>query len=308
MKHMELDLTDPNKLQIVARALSSDLRLKILELLNERSMNVIELSQRLDVPVSTVSNSIVVLEEADLIRTERQTGVRGVMKLCSRKKDNITIQLVMPNGNDLKSHFQSMPIGHYTDISVTPVCGLLSDVHNIGEQDDVSSFYDQNRYSAQLLWFQQGYVEYRFSNQILKGNRPECIEISFEACSEAPNYRMDWPSDISVLINGVEIGTWLCPGDFGGRQGKYSPLWWDHASTQYGLLKRWRVDETGSYLDDVKISDVRLTDLNIMENPFICLSIAVKKDAVHQGGINLFGEKFGDYNQAIVMRLDYIEK
>jgi len=308
MKHMELDLNDPDKLQIVARALSSDLRLKILELLNERSMNVIELAQKLEVPVSTVSNSIVILEEADLIRTERQTGVRGVMKLCSRKKDNIAISLVMPHGHEIQSHYQMMPIGHYTDISVTPVCGLLSDVRNIGEQDDVSSFYDQMRYDAQLLWFQQGYVEYRFSNRILKDNHLKCIEISFEACSEAPNYRMDWPSDISVFLNGVEIGTWLCPGDFGGRQGKFSPLWWDQSSTQYGILKRWRVDETGAYLDDVRISDVTLSDLGIMESPFIRLSIAVKKDAVHQGGINLFGEKFGDYNQAIMMRLDYIEK
>ncbi len=308
MKHMELDLNDPNKLQIVARALSSDLRLKILELLNERSMNVIELAQKLEVPVSTVSNSIVILEEADLIRTERQTGVRGVMKLCSRKKDNIAIRLVMPNGHEIQSHYQMMPIGHYTDISVTPVCGLLSDVRSIGEQDDVSSFYDQMRYDAQLLWFQQGYVEYRFSNRILKDNHLKCIEISFEACSEAPNYRMDWPSDISVFLNGVEIGTWLCPGDFGGRQGKFSPLWWNQSSTQYGILKRWRVDETGAYLDDVRISDVTLSDLGIMESPFIRLSIAVKKDAVHQGGINLFGEKFGDYNQAIMMRLDYIEK
>ena len=58
----------------------------------------------------------------------------------------------------------------------------------------------------------------------------------------------------------------------------------------------------------MKISDVRISDLNLMENAFIRLSIAVKKDAAHQGGINLFGEKFGDYNQAIVMRLDYIEK
>ncbi|MBE5791190.1 MAG: ArsR family transcriptional regulator [Clostridiales bacterium] len=308
MKHMELDLTDPNKLQIVARALSSDLRLKILELLNERSMNVIELAQKLEVPVSTVSNSIVILEEADLIRTERQTGVRGVMKLCSRKKDNITIRLVMPNGHEIQSHYQVMPIGHYTDISVTPVCGLLSDTRSIGEQDDVASFYDQMRYDAQLLWFQQGYVEYRFSNRILKDGQLKCIEISFEACSEAPNYRMDWPSDISVFLNGVEIGTWLCPGDFGGRQGKFSPLWWNQSSTQYGILKRWRVDETGAYLDDLRISDVTISDLNIMENPFIRLSIAVKEDAVHQGGINLFGEKFGDYNQAIVMRLDYIDK
>lgn len=308
MKHMELNLSNPAKLQTVARALSSDLRLKILELLNESSMNIIELSQRLDVPISTVSNSIVILEEADLIRTERQTGVRGVMKLCSRKKDDITIELVMPDVHDVQSHYQSMPIGHYTDAHVMPVCGLLSDSGSIGEQDDPAAFYDQDRFKAQLLWFQTGSVEYRFSNQVLRNHTPVQLEISFEACSEAPNYRMDWPSDITVSINGREIGRWCCPGDFGGRQGRFSPSWWSPASTQYGVLKRWRVDATGCYLDDVRISDVTIADLCLEDGAFIRLSIGVKENAAHQGGINLFGEKFGDYDQAILMRLDYIEK
>lgn len=304
MKHMELSLADPGKLQTVARALSSDLRIRILELLNERSMNIIELSQRLEVPISTVSNSIVILEEADLIRTERQTGVRGVMKLCSRKKDDITIELVMPGAPEIQSYYQSMPIGHYTDACVAPVCGLLSATGGIGEQDDPASFYDQDRFSAQLLWFQHGSVEYRFSNQVLSDHTPKSVEISFEACSEAPNYRMDWPSDITVSINGVEIGTWCCPGDFGGRQGRFSPAWWVQSSTQYGNLKRWRVDGTGAYLDDERISDVRIEELKLDKEPFIRLSIGVKEDAVHQGGINLFGEKFGDYDQAIILRLD----
>lgn len=308
MKHMELSLSNPIKLQTVARALSSDLRLKILELLNESSMNIIELSQKLDVPISTVSNSIVILEEADLIRTERQTGVRGMMKLCSRKKDDITIELVMPDAHAVQSHYQAMPIGHYTDAHVTPVCGLLSATGSIGEQDDPASFYDQDRFDAQLLWFQHGSVEYRFSNQILRGHMPVGLEISFEACSEAPNYRMDWPSDITVSINGKDIGQWCCPGDFGGRQGRFSPSWWSPASTQYGVLKRWRADSTGCYLDDVRISDVTLEDLCVGEGSFIRLSIGVKANAAHQGGINLFGDKFGDYDQAILMRLDYIEK
>lgn len=79
-------LEDPKLLQVVARALGSDIRIRILELLDENSMNIIELSQRLDMPVSTVSNNVMVLEEANLIRTERQAGIRGVMKLCSRKR------------------------------------------------------------------------------------------------------------------------------------------------------------------------------------------------------------------------------
>lgn len=304
MKHMNLSLSEPAGLQKVAHALSNELRLKILSLLDERSMNVLELSQRLNMPISTVSNSITVLEEADLIRTERQSGVRGVSKLCSRKKDNITIQLAKTAKRELESFFYHMPIGAYSDFVVTPTCGLLSHDRNIGENDNPATFYDPARFQAQLLWFQQGYVEYRFSSHALMEQEAQCLAIAFEACSEAPNYRKDWPSDITVSINGVELGTWCCPGDFGGRQGRCTPEWWLPSSTQYGLLKRWKVMADGCYLDDVRISDVTLEQLHLTDKPYIAVRIGVKPDAVHQGGINLFGERFGDHNQAIVMRLD----
>lgn len=308
MKHMELSLQEPQKLQQVAHALSSELRIRILQLLDECSMNVLELSQRLDVPISTVSNSIVVLEEADLIRTERQAGVRGVAKLCSRKKDTVTIRLHHLVPREVESYYYNMPIGGYSDCNVVPTCGLLSARSNIGEHDSVASFYDPGRYEAQLLWFMQGFVEYRFSNQVLKDHRLKCLEVSFEACSEAPNYRKDWPSDITVSVNDVELGTWCCPGDFGGRQGRFTPEWWLPSSTQYGLLTRWRVEASSSYLNDQRISDVSLDQLNLTDKPYISLKIGVKPDAVHQGGINLFGEQFGDHRQAIVVRLDCIEK
>ena len=151
MKHMNLNLSELARLQKVAHALSNELRLKILALLDECSMNVLELSQRLDMPVSTVSNSIVVLEEADLIRTERQSGVRGVSKLCSRKKDNISIQLANMARRELESFFFNMPIGAYSDFDVTPTCGLLSHERNLGENDNPATFYDPSRFQAQLL-------------------------------------------------------------------------------------------------------------------------------------------------------------
>lgn len=304
MKHMNLSLEDAEKLQQVAHALSSELRIRILELLDECSMNVLELSQRLDVPISTVSNSIVVLEKADLIRTERQAGVRGVAKLCSRKKDTLHIELCYRAVREVESYYYNMPVGGYSDCDVVPTCGLLSSQSNIGEHDSVASFYDPGRYEAQMLWFMQGFVEYRFTNQVLKDHNLKCLEVSFEACSEAPNYRLDWPSDITVSINDMELGTWCCPGDFGGRQGRFTPEWWPTHSTQYGLLTRWRVDASGSYLNDQRIGDVTLDQLRLTDKHYISLKIGIKPDAVHQGGINLFGEQFGDHRQAIVMRLD----
>lgn len=308
MKHMELGLDDPARLCAVTRALGSEVRIQILRLLNEGSMNVVELSQRMGVPVSTVSNNIVILEEAELIRTERQNGIRGVMKLCSRKVDTIGLQLMLSESREVRSYFQHMAIGHFTDCQIEPVCGLLSVNEAIGQQDDPSAFYDPGRFDAQLLWFHKGYVEYRFSSQPLQNNTLRCLELSFEACAEAPNYRIDWPSDITLWINGMEIGTWLCPGDYGGRQGRNSPDWWSLSSTQYGVLKRWRVDDTGTTLDDMPVSSVTLDDLRLSEQPFIRLRIGIKEDARHQGGINLFGEQFGDHSQPIIMRLDCVAK
>ena len=304
MKEIELTLDDPERLRLVAKALGSEVRLRIMQMLDECSMNIEELSQRMGVPISTVSNNVVVLEEAGLVRTERQNGIRGVMKLCSRKRDRITIELSRRMQRETQSYFQHMPIGHYSDCQVEPVCGLLGPQGAIGDQDVPETFYDPERYNAQLLWFQKGYVEYRFSNQMLRQNKANCLEVSFEACSEAPDYRMDWKSDITVWINGVELGTWRSPGDFGGRKGRNNPDWWPLKSTNYGLLKRWRVDDQGCALDDKYVSGVTLSQLKLDEKPYISLRIGIREDAEYQGGINLFGESFGDYSQPIILRMD----
>jgi predicted transcriptional regulator len=230
------------------------------------------------------------------------------MKLCSRKRDQVRIDLVGQEQRKIESDFQYMPIGHYTDCGITPTCGMAGSQSNIGSQDDTATFYEPEHFDAQLLWFQKGYVEYRFSSRQAVNRKLHCMEISFEACSEAPNYRLDWPSDITVWINGKELGTWRCPGDFGGRQGRCTPIWWPRSATQYGIVKRWRVDHTGCRLDDERISDVTLAQLRLADQPYITLRIGIKEEAEQHGGINLFGEQFGDYNQAIILRLDTVSE
>ena len=74
---MELSLEAPEKLRLVTKALGSEVRLRIMEMLDERSMNIEELSQCLGVPISTISNNVIELEKAELIRTDRQSGVRA---------------------------------------------------------------------------------------------------------------------------------------------------------------------------------------------------------------------------------------
>lgn len=48
---------------------------------------------------------------------------------------------------------------------------------------------------------------------------------------------------------------------------------------------------------------VTFDSLRLLDGNAICFTIAVKEDARHRGGINLFGKHFGDYPQHILMRL-----
>jgi len=157
---------------------------------------------------------------------------------------------------------------------------------------------------AALVWFMRGYVEYQFPNNArLLGGEIAALELSMELSSEVPGTSPNWPSDITISINGIEIGTWTSPGDFGGKRGVYAPDWWKLKGSQYGMLKSFRVTPEGSFVDGLKISPVRIQDLSLSDHRSIRLTVAVREDARHPGGINIFGRGFGNYDQDILLRL-----
>ncbi|WP_035323809.1 ArsR/SmtB family transcription factor [Peribacillus kribbensis] len=290
----------------IAKALSSDLRIEMFRRLLKGSMNVAELAEMFQIPPSTASANIRKLEEVGLIRTELVPGTRGSQKLCAAVLKRIIVDTQETEEETEESCVKtSMPIGNFFDYEVSPTCGLVSETSIIGEFDDIRSFSEPSRTGAQLIWFKQGYLEYRFPNRIPPGCRMTSLELSMELCSEAPLYCKDWPSDITIWINGREIGTWTSPGEFGGERGFLTPSWWDIQYAQFGLLKRWQVSNKGTLVDGLKISDVVLSDLNNIDSPFITVRIGVKPDAQNVGGLNLFGRMFGNYGTDILLRLDY---
>ena len=309
LKDISLDFDDKAKMLSITKALANEAKINILELLNESSLSVNEIAEKLNIPVSTAAVNIKMLEDSGLVFTELQPGICGSMKVSSRVYDKIVIKLHNPKAHLLDNTvYINMPIGNYFDCKTTPTCGLVSEKSSIGIDDDPSSFYYPERVNAQLIWFYMGYVEYRFPNTIMENGVAKLLEVSFEACSEAPFYRNNWPSDITVWINGIEIGTWTSPGDFGGRRGKLNPSWWPDSLNQYGLLKTWRITGEGAFLDEGRISAVTLSQLEIEKNHFISVKIGIKENAKSIGGVSLFGERFGDYPQNISMRIDYIMK
>lgn len=304
-KEIVLGLDDKEELAMVAKALSSEVRIEIIKLLNLMSLNVNEISEKLEIPASTAALNVKVLEEAGLIHTELQPGTRGSMKLCSIKRGVIRIELNSAFIDLNSTSFINIPIGNYVDCKVTPTCGLVNDKIFIGAEDDQRSFYKPEHTSAQLIWFHSGYLEYRFPNNDIQGKSVNSIEISMEICSEAPNYQNDWPSDITLWINDIECGTWTSPGDFGGRRGVLNPPFWSDGSTQFGILKTWKVTSKGTFIDGKLVGQGKIEDLKLVEGDYGRLKIGVKEDAENVGGMNIFGERFGDHNQNIVIRLDY---
>ncbi|MFA5468639.1 MAG: helix-turn-helix domain-containing protein [Sphaerochaetaceae bacterium] len=310
LQEIFLDYSNKEKMLLIAKALANEARINILELLNERSLNVNEIADQLGLPTSTAALNVRILEQAGLLFTESQPGIRGSMKVSSRMCDRVSFKLLLDSIGESKesSTILSMSIGSFSNCEIHPTCGLVNEKSAIGIFDQPSSFYYPERTTAQLLWFYKGFVEYRFPNTVVNGGTPKELNLSFEACSEAPFYRNDWPSDITVWINDTEIGTWTSPGDLGGRRGKFNPPWWPDSLNQYGLLKSWKINGEGTFLDHQHISDLTIDSLKITESHFFSIKIGIKEDAQHIGGVSLFGAKFGDYPQDIVLKLDYTTK
>lgn len=305
-KHAQLSVVRPDTLQQIAHALASPVRLDMIRVLGQRVLNVGELAAELNLPMSTAALNVKILEDAGLIKTETQPGIRGSMKLCSRRLDTVEISLKPPEEQSSSCLTMEMPIGGYSaaeDIQST--CGLASATNIIGAMDYPMSFYESERFNAQLVWLRQGFLEYRFAVVKMEEITIDWLGLSLEACSEAPMYRDPWKSDIAVEINGVRLGLWTCPCDCGGRRGVLTPQWWDDLSTQFGFLKTWQVDDSGTTLDKAPLSGVTLEQLHLQERPYISVRIGVPADAQNVGGLNLFGEGFGDFAQGLILRVGY---
>ncbi len=305
-KVLFLDLTNNSETTLtLLKALSSETRLAILAYLGDHTVNVNDIAVALRIAPSSATTHIQILEKADLIRTEVIPATHGLQKLCARTYDDVHIRLERINSNSHNSFAIMMPIGQYYDFDVHPTCGLANESSLIGLLDTPATFYEPAHVTAQLLWFGSGYVTYRFPNHLPTGASAVRLDLSAEICSEAPLHHLNWPSDITVWINGVEIGCWTSPADFGGERGLLTPDWWETKDSQYGQLKIWSVTQNCSYIDGKNISSVQIQDLRLEEKSYIEVRLGIKPDALNIGGLNIFGEKFGNYPQPIVLKINF---
>lgn len=263
-----------------------------------------ELAAKLNITNGALTSHIKKLEDCGLVTVSNESGGHGNEKKCSVCLDKILIE--MDTQEDYKNIYQTdLKVGHFSDYKVYPTCGLASGTAIIGEVDDTRYFSHPDRYSADILWFTRGYVEYVIPNFIPFAQKIDQLTISLEIGSEAPGVNDIWPSDISFILNDKKVATWTSPGDFGNVTGIFTPDWWYPNWNQYGLLKILVINKKGTFIDGLQVSDVSIQDFSLDYRSTIKLKLAVEDNAEHVGGLTIFGKNFGNYNQDISIRMNY---
>ena len=299
-------VVNPERQFGILRGLASPVRVRILRLLRRNGpLNVNQIAEALDLPQSTIASNIQILEETELIETRVGRATKGQQKVCAARFDEIVVRLDPQEPSREKNVIDvEMPLGLYTSYSVSAPCGLCSTESIMGVLDVPDLFLDPCRVQAALIWFGRGYIEYKFPNNAKVLNSPvAALEFIMELSSEVPGTNTNWPSDISLWVNDVKVGTWTSPGDYGDRRGTFTPRWWKLEGSQYGILTRWHISSRGTFIGDDRLSDVTLEQLRLPEHHSIRLRIGIDDDGGRPGGVNIFGRGFGNYDHDILMRL-----
>lgn len=280
-------------------ALSSPVRIKILEHLAQGESNIKDLAEAVGVTSAMMTAHVNKLEAAGLILSTR---TKKAGKVCSLVNQWYTLRLPTVHYHQIQNYEIQLGVGQYTKAEIQPTCGIANNEKIIGGHDDPKFFFDPERIHAQLVWFRDGFIEYEIPNYVPDGCEIIDIEISAEMCSEYPHIKNDWKSDINLYLNGHPICTWVSPGDFGDRRGKYTPGWW--LSAQYGILKRFEINKQGVYLDKEIKSPLTLDAYDLSRDHWT-LRFEVSSLNGRPGGLTIFGENFGDYARGIVIKVNY---
>lgn len=297
--------TDEKNLEFF-QALGSEKRLAILRLLKNQDRSIKELSQILSITPAITTRHVKTLEHAGLVDVYIENGRHGLSKKVRLKLREA--QIIFNNNYEEEKQEDctqiDIPICSYSSYDIEAPCGMATPEAIFGRIDDPRYFSAPNRYDISLLWFTSGYLDYPIPTFDIDIDNLKEIEITFEICSEYPGFNNSFKSDIYFYFNSMLLCCWTCPGDFGGRKGMYTPMWWN-LGTEFGLLKRISIDEKGVEMDGIHVSDRPLHEfIDRHENSFH-FKIDCPHDTRHPGGCNLFGKRFGDFDQNILVKCYY---
>lgn len=288
----------------IFKALSSEIRIQILELLaTNQALNLNEIAKKLNLSNGAITMHIKKLEESGLIEINTSVGKHGIQKICYLNKDKLMVDL---RSKDVDNLYEvEIQVGHYSNYQAVPTCGLATKDSIIGDFDEPRYFADPQRIDSEIIWMAEGFLEYRIPNYLKANQTFREIQFSMEIGSEAPGFSDNYPSDLYFYVNGIEIGYWTSPGDFGDPRGTFNPDWWPPHLNQYGMLKLIRINNEGSFIDGCRISDITLDDIKLDYKSELTFRIAVTDKPVNKRGLTIYGKHFGNYSQDLLARVLY---
>lgn len=298
---------------LVIKALSSPVRLGILELLAKESLNVQSLAKKMNLGKTTILTHLKILEESGLIRTEYISGTIGNQKICIKQYDRLLFNFTPDKEKEDKCFQYDIEVGNYFNVQVYSPCGLATKNNVIHRWDDSTVFFDKARVHASLLWFSYGYVEYKIPKKAIPLKKISEMKLSIEISTQGDimnHKKLELPSplsidqfkkldsDITFWINGMEVGTVTLNKYIKEEGGKYTPTWW--TGCNHGKLINLTVMTDKSLVgEQVMEPHIGLDDVLDNDNDDISIRIGMKSDSENISGMTVYGRDFGNHQQDI---------
>ena len=316
MKQHDRYIEGPNVTPVI-KALSNDMRLKILNLLSDSDMNVQSIASHLNISKTAALTHINLLEEAGFIQSRYLSGSVGNQRICHKKYDRLIFNFNPElSEQDDRTYYESeVPVGNYFDFDAWAPCGLATHNNIINRWDNPTVFCDPKRVTAALVWTAFGYIEYKIPVEgLFFGKKVTEVSMEMEVGAhiplaehdalrippeQDPGRITDGFSDITVWINGQEIGTSTYGVGTDREKGIYTPTWW-RSTPQHGFPLKISVGKDGCQINGRPVTDRTFAEL-VGDAHFFRLRLGIKPNAEHSSGLMIFGREFGkNYHDIVV--------
>lgn len=288
-----LHYKDVGAAQKLCECLAAPARVEILKLiLAKRAESLDSLAKTLHLTNGAITQHVKKLCELGLVKLIETPGKRGIAKRCVVAVDRIIIDVATDLEDDSVRVFD-IPIGSFFSASVNPYCALASASGWIGERDDPRYFTYPERTDAALIYFNSGKIGWTLPAPDKK-TKLSSLSLSFEISSKPYGRGRSRDTAVTFFINDVKLGEYFCDGEFTDRKGLYTPAVFDDVC-QYGKFRTLRIDNSGTFIDGVKIGSHTIDEFDSEQLAFYMSA---------DNGLAIFGNEFGDYDCGIRCRLE----